>query len=98
MGIIINLLFSFIHLALVGIDLTVFFVLVRILSYRWHPAWLKSFDSVGKPLLDTLNNYTVKFSYRITHATFSKRVLLIINLITLVIIRILLIALFMGLV
>lgn len=94
MGILINLLLSFVHLVLIAIDVTIFFVLIRILCYRWHSPWLESFNFAGQPLVNRLNNCTAKLSNRITHKSFSQKGLLNISIIALVIARIFLIALF----
>ena len=94
MGILINLLLSSVHLVLIAIDVTTFFVLIRILCYRWHSPWIESFNSVGKPLVDRLNNGTQQIANRIIHKSFSQRGLLKIGIVMLVIARIFLIALF----
>jgi hypothetical protein len=98
MGILINLLLSFVHLVLIALDVAIFFVLIRMLCYRWHWPWLEAFDAVGKPLVDRLNNNTAKLSNRISHKNFSQRGLLNTSIITLVIVRIFLVAIFTNLV
>jgi hypothetical protein len=94
MGILPNLLLSFVHLLLIAIDVTTFFVLIRILCHRWHFSWLESFNSVGKPLVDGFTVHIQKLVKHISHKSFSQRGLLNIGIVTLVIVRILLVALF----
>jgi uncharacterized protein YggT (Ycf19 family) len=48
------LIASIVHLALVGLDVLSFFVVVRILAQRWSRRPLLAFDQVGKPITDPL--------------------------------------------
>ena len=94
MGILPNLLFSFVHLLLIAIDVTTFFVLIRIFCHRWHLSWLEPFNSVGKPLVDGFTIHIQKLVNHISPKSFSQSGLLNIGIGTLLITRILLVALF----
>jgi hypothetical protein len=94
MGIMTNLLLSFVHLVLLALDIICFFVIIRMLCHRVNRAWLKTFDSVGGPLVDLYVSYLQKAINRISSKTFSQAALLNIAMLTLVIARIFLVALF----
>jgi hypothetical protein len=94
MGIMTNLLLGFVHLVLLALDIICFFVIVRMLCHRVDRVWLKTFDSVGGPLVDLYISYLQKVINRISSKTFSQAALLNIAMLTLVIARIFIVALF----
>jgi len=94
MSILINLLLSFAHLVLLALDIICFFVLIRMLCHRINRSWLNTFDSVGGPLVDLYVSYLQKAIKRISSKTLSQAALLNIAMLTLVIARIFLVALF----
>ena len=94
MGIMTNLLLSFVHLILLAIDIICFFVIIRMLCHRINRTWLKTFDSVGGPLVDLYISSLQKTINRISSKTFSQPALLNIAMLTLVIVRILIVAIF----
>lgn len=94
MGIMTNLLLSFVHLVLLALDIICFFVIIRMLCHRVDRVWLKTFDSVGGPLVDLYISYLQKVIKRISSKTFSQAALLNIAMLTLVIARIFIVALF----
>jgi hypothetical protein len=94
MGILINLLLSFVHLVLLALDIICFFVIIRMLCHRINRSWLNTFDSVGGPLVDLYVSYLQKAIKRISSKTLSQAALLNIAMLTLVIARIFLVALF----
>ena len=40
------------YVVIVGLDITIFFLAVRIVNSRWPWRWVVSFDSVGRPIVD----------------------------------------------
>jgi len=94
MGILINLLLSFVHLVLLALDIICFFVIIRMLCHRINRSWLNTCDSVGGPLVDLYVSYLQKAINRISSKTFSQAALLNIAMLTLVFARIFLVALF----
>ena len=94
MSILINFLLSFAHLVLLALDIICFFVIIRMLCHRINRSWLNTFDSVGGPLVDLYVSYLQKAIKRISSKTLSQAALLNIAMLTLVIARIFLIALF----
>ena len=94
MGILINLLLGFVHFVLLALDIICFFVIIRMLCHRVNRPWLKTFDSVGGPLVDLYVSYLKKAINRISSKTFSQAALLNIAMLTLVITRIFIVALF----
>jgi len=94
MGLFSNLLFSIIHLVLLAIDIVSFFVLVRLLCYRWKTGWLKALDATGAPVVDGFTGCIRKTASRLTKKTYTPRAQLITAMLVLVLIRTLLVALF----
>jgi len=94
MGIMTNLLLGFVHLVLLALDIICFFVIIRMLCHRVDRVWLKTFDSVGGPLVDLYISYLQKVIKRISSKTFPQAALLNIAMLTLVIARIFIVALF----
>ena len=93
MGLFMSLIFSIVHLTLLALDIICFFVIIRMLCHRVDRVWLKTFDSVGGPLVDLYVSYLRKAINRISSKTFSQAALLNIAMLTLVIVRIFLVAL-----
>jgi len=60
MGLLTNLILSFVHLFLVATDILFLVLLARVLSYRWQPRWLTAFNSMGKPLVDWFTSHVHK--------------------------------------
>jgi uncharacterized protein YggT (Ycf19 family) len=48
------LIVSIVHLAMVGLDVLSFFVVIRLLTQRWPRRLFLRFDQVGKPITDPL--------------------------------------------
>lgn len=48
------LLVSVIHLAVIGLDVFAFFVVIRVLTLRWPARPLLALDRVGEPITDPL--------------------------------------------
>ena len=98
MGIFMSLILSIVHLTLLALDIICFFVIIRMLRYRVNWAWVNTFDGVGGSLVDLYVSYLQKIINRISSKRFSTPALLNIAMITLVIVRILIIAIFRKLV
>jgi hypothetical protein len=94
MGILINLVLGFVHLVLLALDIICFFVIIRMLCHKINRPWLNTFDSVGGSLVDLYVSYLQKAINRISSKTFSQAAWLNIAMLTLVIARIFLVALF----
>ena len=89
-----NLLLGFVHLVLLALDIICFFIIIRMLCYRINRSWLNTFDSVGGPLVDLYVSYLQKTINRISSKTYSQTALLNIAMLTLVMARIFIVALF----
>jgi hypothetical protein len=50
MGLIQNCILSGIHILLIGVDILFFFLLMRMLAYRWRPRWLIVINASGEPV------------------------------------------------
>lgn len=48
------LIVSIVHLAMIGLDVLSFFVVIRMLALRWPKPPLLALDQVGKPVTDPL--------------------------------------------
>ena len=57
MGLFIHILMAVGHLILVMIDITAFFLIIRLIYRRWPVKALSSFDAAGKPLVDELTRH-----------------------------------------
>ena len=94
MGIFMSLILSIVHLTLLALDIICFFVIIRMLRYRVNWAWVNTFDGVGGSLVDLYVSYLQKIINRVSSKRFSTPALLNIAMITFVIARIFLVALF----
>ena len=45
---------SIIHLAMIGLDLISFFLVIRVLTFRWPARPLLALDRIGEPVIDPL--------------------------------------------
>ena len=89
-----SLILSIIHLVLLAMDILCFFIIIRMLCQRVNRVWLNTFDSVGKPLVDLYVSYLEEATNRISAKRFSQTALLNSAMLTLIVARILLVALF----
>jgi len=48
------LIVSIVHLAMIGLDVISFFVVIRILALRWPKRPLLALDQVGRPVTDSV--------------------------------------------
>ena len=94
MGIFMRLILSIVHFTLLALDILCFFVIIRMLRSKLNWAWIKTFDGVGGPLVDLYISYLQKTIDRVGTKRFSTPALLNIAMITLVIVRILIVAIF----
>jgi len=98
MGLFMYLILSFVHLLLLALDILCFFVIIRMLRSRLSYIWIKTIDDLGGPLVDLYVSYLQKTINRISTKRFSTPGFLNIAMITLVITRIFLVALFRKLI
>ena len=98
MGIFMSLIMSVVHLTLLGLDILCFFVIIRMLCQKINRTFLKTFDSIGGSLVDLYISYLQKMINRVSTKRFSTSALLNIAMITLVIVRILIVAVFRKLI
>jgi hypothetical protein len=54
MGLFHNLLLSIVHLLLVALDITGFFLLVKLIYWRWPRPWLLPWEQLGNSLVEHL--------------------------------------------
>ena len=60
MGILAKLIWIFLNLICIGIDITVFCVIVKMILNRWTVNWLIPFDVAGKRLVDSYTDLVEK--------------------------------------
>ena len=94
MGMFMYLFLSIVHLSLLALDILCFFVIVRMLRSKLNWAWINTFDGVGGSLVDLYISHLQKTINRFSAKKFSTTGLLNIAMITLVIVRILIVAVF----
>jgi len=94
MGMFMYLILSFVHLFLLALDILCFFVIIRMLRSRLSYIWIKTFDDVGGSLVDLYVSCLQKIVNRVSTKRFSTPGLLNIAMITLIVIRILIVAIF----
>lgn len=90
MGVLDKLLFVFISLICIGIDIAVFFLLVRLVLMWRSISWLERLNDIGKNLVDALGAYAGRLWYRGTRKPLSEKGQLIVSLLALSIIRLVL--------
>ena len=98
MGLFMYLILSFVQLSLLALDILCFFVIIRMLYSRLSYTWIKAFNDVGGSLVDLYVSFLKKTITRLSNKKFSVPALLNIAMITLVIVRILIVAVFRKLV
>ena len=54
-GLIEHLILSVFYFAVIGLDIVMFFAVVRVLAMRWPKPWLVSLARVGSPVIDPLS-------------------------------------------
>ena len=87
MGILPGLFLAVLNLICIGIDITVFFVLCRIVLMWRKIHWLERLNDIGKGLVDALAVYTGQLWYKVTRRYLSIKGELLISLITLLFVR-----------
>jgi hypothetical protein len=91
MGLLTNLIFSVIHFIFIALDITSFFIVVRLLCDHRRLPWLERFNSLGKPLSDAIGYQMQTLVCRVSGHTVSQNRSLIIALLAAVILRTLLV-------
>ena len=97
MGIFMRLILSLTHFVLLALDILSFFVIIRMLRYKLNYVWINTFDGVGGSLVDLYIRSLQKIIGHVSTKNFSTPALLNIAMITLVVVRILIVAVFRGL-
>jgi hypothetical protein len=83
MGVICKLLLVLLSLVSIGIDIAIFFLLIRLIVMWRNISWLGKFNDIGKALVDSVAAKTGGFWFRVTERQLSDRGKLLISLITL---------------
>ena len=60
MGILAKLIWIFLNLICIAIDLTMFCIIVKMILNRWTVNWLVPFDVMGKRLVDSYTDLVEK--------------------------------------
>lgn len=90
MGILSGLVFVFLNLLCIGIDIALFFVAVRLILMWRDKSWLARLNSVGKEFVDALLSATSRLWYRATQKKLSVKGELLVSVLALSIVRLLL--------
>ncbi len=83
-------LWALLIIVCLGIDITVFFICVRILLTWKRISWLEPFDDAGKRLVDAVTNKIGCYLNRNLKKQLNQRGLLLVSLITLELVRMIL--------
>ena len=75
------------ELLYVGIDVIMFFVVVRLLLSRWPANWLVSLDNIGARLVDSFADAVAKCHRKISMTTLTSQGRLVWGLVALIILR-----------
>jgi len=87
MGLLTNLILSFVHLFLVATDILFLLLLMKMLSYRWQLQWLTAFNYLGKPAVDWFSGYIKRALCHFSKKTFSEKVVLLVGMLTISLVR-----------
>lgn len=71
------------YLFYIGIQIAIFFLVVRLLVTRWHVGWLEGFNDAGKRLVDAITTRVGLLWYRMVHRHLSPRGELLISILAL---------------
>ena len=71
--IILNPIAAIIYLVHLGINIAVFFTVIRLILTWKHFAWLAHFDTVGRPLINSMTNAVGKFIETKWHKKLSEK-------------------------
>jgi hypothetical protein len=61
------------YLICIGIDITIFFLVVRLVVTEWHTSCLEGFDGVGKSLVDGVRRNVRALWFRVAQRHLSQR-------------------------
>ena len=87
MGILAKLIWIFLNLICIGIDITVFCVIVKMILNRWTVSWLIPFDVAGKRLVDSYTDLVEKRWRTVSQAGLTPQGRLAVGLVILIIAR-----------
>jgi len=90
MGILSGLVFVFLNLLCIGIDIALFFAAVRLILMWRNTSWLVGLNSVGKEFVEALLSATCQLWYRATQKKLSVKGELLVAIVGLSITRLLL--------
>jgi len=87
MGILPGLFLAVLNLICIGIDITMFFVLCRIVLMWRKIQWLEKLNDIGKGLVDALSAYTGQLWYKATQKRLSVKGELLLSIVALLLVR-----------
>lgn len=90
MGILPGLLWAFLNLLCVGIDIAIFFVAIRLVLMWRNTSWLVRLNSVGKELVAAILSETNRLWYRVAQKKLSVKGELLVSIVGLSVARFLL--------
>jgi len=85
MGVFGNLISGFVHLCLVAADILFFFLILKLLCYRWDNRWLRAFAAAGTPLVDWYTGCIQKGLSCINCKTHSEKLLTVLGALALLV-------------
>ena len=81
MGIAFNIILSgLLHLTCIGMDIAIFFVLIRLVLMWRSDSWLERFNDIGKQLVDALAAQVGRLWFRAVQKQLSRRGGLLVSL------------------
>lgn len=92
MGLFDLVLHSVVYFLVVAIDITVFFVLVRLVVSKWNWKWLQAFDRAGQQVIESLFQILDWKCFRLHNLRIRDKAKLCLSLVALFIIRLFLVA------
>ena len=87
MGILAKLIWVFLNLICIGIDITAFCIIVKMILNRWTVNWLIPFDVAGKRLVDSYTDLVEKHWRTVSQAGLTPQGRLAVGLATLIFAR-----------
>ena len=83
MGLINNILISFVHFLFVVMDFILLMIAVKVVYDRWRPSWLKQAVDAIEPIHSFILNYAERIVMSLTRRTYSQKTLLLLVVICL---------------
>jgi hypothetical protein len=85
-----NVIVIILYLAVISLDIMIFFTSIRLMVRRWPNKWLCALDHVGAPLVKLCLEYLTRVAHRLGAHRLNEKTKVSISLCVLIIVRLLL--------